>query len=67
MPQPVTRLPQTTETRTFPNSTPPEQPTYLGIADNPTPLYSNSGIVGACYSAPTGTDWQRLEIDNDFA
>ncbi|KAK0740455.1 hypothetical protein B0T18DRAFT_431776 [Schizothecium vesticola] len=27
----------------------------------------NSGNVGACYSAPTGTDWQRLEIDNDFA
>ncbi|KAK3323075.1 hypothetical protein B0H66DRAFT_602488 [Apodospora peruviana] len=26
-----------------------------------------SGDVGGCYSAPMGTNWQRLEIDNNFA
>ncbi|KAK5661589.1 hypothetical protein OQA88_9687 [Cercophora sp. LCS_1] len=25
------------------------------------------GGVGGCYSAPTGTNWQRLEIDTTFA
>ncbi|KAK4445517.1 hypothetical protein QBC34DRAFT_471948 [Podospora aff. communis PSN243] len=25
------------------------------------------GNINQCYSAPTGTNWQRLEIDNDFS
>lgn len=51
----------------FPTPTPPTQPTHLPvITDNPPLLHSGSGNIDSCYSAPTGTNWQRLEIDNDF-
>ena len=28
---------------------------------------SLSGKLGGCYSAPTGTDWQRVELDENFS
>ncbi|KII88059.1 hypothetical protein PLICRDRAFT_658580 [Plicaturopsis crispa FD-325 SS-3] len=27
---------------------------------------AGDGAIGTCYSAPTGKDWNRLEIDNQF-
>ncbi|KAK5656030.1 hypothetical protein OQA88_5169 [Cercophora sp. LCS_1] len=26
-----------------------------------------NGKLGGCYSAPTGTDWQRVELDENFS